>query len=104
MKDQVPREVTKAFLDIVENQIRDNTPPETRETLDRLQRLGESREEAVRLIACAVASEVFHILKYSEEFNKERFIKNIHQLPKLPRELTKFSAIPLHIQFPAASK
>ena len=39
-----------AFMEIVDNQIRDNEPPETHETLYRLQALGLSEPEAKRYI------------------------------------------------------
>ena len=42
----------RAFLDIVQNQLRVNTPPETKETLDRLLREGYSRKRALEMIAC----------------------------------------------------
>jgi hypothetical protein len=42
------------FLEVVENQIRDNDPPETRQTLDRLLAEGYTADEARRLISTAV--------------------------------------------------
>lgn len=75
-----------AILEIVQNQIRDNYPPETKETLNRLIAGGLSKEEATKLIACAVSTEVFHTLKHQEPFNAERYIKNLKRLPKLPWE------------------
>ena len=35
-----------AFMEVVDNQIRDNDPPETRETLNRLISEGMSKEDA----------------------------------------------------------
>lgn len=54
MKDQKepdPEIARRAILDIVKNQIRDNYPPETKETLNRLIAEGISEEEATKLIA-----------------------------------------------------
>jgi hypothetical protein len=76
----------RAILDIVQNQIRDSYPPETKETLDRLIAEGISEEEATKLIACAVSTEIFHTLKHQEIFNEERYVKNLKKLPKLPWE------------------
>jgi len=81
-----PEIVRGAILDIVQNQIRDNDPPETKETLDRLMDEGISEEEATKMIACAVSTEIFHILKHKESFNEERYIKNLKKLPRLPWE------------------
>lgn len=89
MKDQKepnPEIARGAILDIVKNQIRDNYPPETKETLNRLVAEGLSEERATKLIACAVSTEVFHTLKHQEPFNAERYIKNLKKLPKLPWE------------------
>jgi hypothetical protein len=81
-----PEIARAAILEIVQNQIRDNYPPETKETLNRLIAGGISEEEATKLIACAVSTEVFHTLKHQEPFNQERYIKNLKKLPKLPWE------------------
>ena len=85
-KEPDPEIVRGAILDIVHNQIRDNDPPETKETLDRLIAEGISEEEATKLIACAVSTEIFHILKHQESFNEERYVKNLKNLPTLPWE------------------
>jgi hypothetical protein len=50
-----------AILQVVDNQIRANDPPETKQTLDRLLSEGHSKEEAKRLIGCIVSSEIFDI-------------------------------------------
>jgi len=47
---------------------------------------GISEEEATKMIACAVSTEIFHILKHKESFNEERYIKNLKKLPRLPWE------------------
>lgn len=75
-----------AILDIVRNQLRDNEPPETKATFERLIGEGISEEEAIKLIGCAVTTEIFHILKYQEEFDAQRYIKNLKKLPQLPWE------------------
>lgn len=84
MPKKAPPQVTQAILDVVENQIKANNPPETRATLDRLRSQGNSRAEAVRLIACVVADEMFHILKNQTVFNEERFAANLKRLPTMP--------------------
>ena len=84
MSKKARPEVTQAILDVVENQIRDGDPVETATTVERLQRQGLPRQEAVRLIACVVASEMFQILKFGESFNEQRFIANLNKLPTMP--------------------
>lgn len=72
------------FLEVVENQLRDNEPPETLLTLKRLMEQGYTRQEARDLIAAAVAAEVFQVMKNNEAFNRARFVANLDRLPELP--------------------
>jgi hypothetical protein len=74
----------EAILEVVENQIRENDPPETRQTIDRLMGEGYSADEARRLVSTAVTVEIFHIMRDREPFNRERFLWNLAQLPREP--------------------
>lgn len=74
----------EAIVEAVENQIRDDDPPETKRTLKRLMASGESRENAIRYIACALSVEVFEALKNQTPYNEARYIKNLSALPRLP--------------------
>jgi hypothetical protein len=73
-----------AILEVVENQLQADDPPETRQTFDRLILEGYSEEEARRLIGCVVSSEIFDVLKKQEPFNPKRYAKALNELPKLP--------------------
>ena len=73
-----------AFLEAVENQLRNDDPPETRKTFDRLKQEGHSDEKAKELIAAAIAAETFWILKENQPFNHDRFIDMLNRLPELP--------------------
>ncbi len=75
-----------AFMEVVENQIRDGDPPETRETLERLKSDGISEEDARIYIGQAVCVEVWDIMKNKKEFDKTRFIRNLKSLPAEPKE------------------
>src|ERR1700693_207018 len=76
----------REFLKVVKNQIAANDPPETRRTLKRLLAEGHERKDALRLIACVVASEMFDILQNQEVYNEERFTAALKRLPVLPWE------------------
>jgi hypothetical protein len=78
----------EAIVEVVENQLADNNPPETKHTLERLMKSGESRENAIRYIASVLSIEIFGALKHQEPYDNERYIKNLKALPKLPNELT----------------
>ena len=76
----------KAILSVVNNQLKDNNPPETKQTYKRLLKEGHSESEAKRLIGCVVAAEIFDILKKKEPFNQQRFVAALNRLPKIPGE------------------
>ena len=76
----------QAILEVVNSQIRDNDPPETKQTLDRLRESGLSEEEALKLIGYVVASEVFTVLKENRKYDKEKYISALKALPRLPWE------------------
>jgi len=73
-----------AILEVIENQIRGNDPPETRQTLDRLVSSGISRAEAKRLIACVLATELFDVMKSEKPYDNARYVGNLQRLPVLP--------------------
>jgi len=77
-------ELGRLVLEVVENQIRDNDPPETGLTVDRLRAEGYTSDEARRLISTAVTVEIFHIMRDHEPFNRERFLWNLAHLPREP--------------------
>ncbi len=75
-----------AIMSIVENQLSENNPVETRETLDRLMLEGWSEENSLKLIGQCVVVELFGVMKYKAKFNEKRFIRNLKNLPKTPTE------------------
>jgi methanogenic corrinoid protein MtbC1 len=63
--------------EVVENQIRDGDPKETKETLERLMDQGYSRHEAIHKIGTVVVEEIYTVLKRKEKFNEERYVKKL---------------------------
>lgn len=76
----------EAILEVVENQLGANEPPETRQTLKRLMADGYSREAAKVYIAQAVVVEIFNVLKHKQPFDLERYLGNLSRLPEEPWE------------------
>ena len=72
------------ILEVVRNQIRDNDPPETRQTFEGLKSEGYSADEARRLISTAVTVELFHITRDRQPFQRDRFVWNLTHLPREP--------------------
>ena len=87
MKNPKPNpRLTAAILEVVENQLRDHTPPETSQTFQRLLAAGHTADEAKRLIGCVVATEIYDVLKHRAPFDQVRFVAALHRLPTLPWE------------------
>ena len=76
----------KVILEVIDTQIRDNDPPETKKTLIRLQENGYSEEEAIKLIGYIVASEVFSVFREDRRYDENSYIAALKALPKLPWE------------------
>ena len=86
MNPNDPSKAGEAIIEAVESQLNDNDPPKVRQTLDRLLGLGISRKEALKHIACALSVEIFGALNNSEEFDPERYDRNLENLPEMPWE------------------
>ncbi|HEX4945650.1 MAG TPA: hypothetical protein VFZ34_03155 [Blastocatellia bacterium] len=86
MKNPDPEILRSAIFEIIHNQIRDNNPPETKATLERLLADEIPEEEALKMIGCCVTTEIFDILKYHRTFDEARYVRNLHRLPQLPWE------------------
>jgi hypothetical protein len=74
------------IFEIIRNQIKDNDPPETKITYNRLKTLGHSDFETNQLIGQCVAIELFQVMKFKEPFDEMRYITNLKNLPKEPFE------------------
>jgi hypothetical protein len=74
----------RTILEVVDTQIRERNPPETKETFDRLVAAGVERDEARRLIGCVVACEIFDVLQSMQPFDGDRYVKALSMLPELP--------------------
>lgn len=72
------------FLEVVENQLKTNDPPETKSTLDRLLKEGFKERVAKELIATCVATEMYEVISNNAPFDEKSYIENLHRLPDLP--------------------
>jgi len=77
-------ELRQELFKVLNNQIRDNKPPETKETYDRLLKEGFDDFETKQLIGQCLSVEFFDIFKSGKPFDNERYIKNLKALPKAP--------------------
>ncbi|MFC1827914.1 hypothetical protein ACFLZQ_08335 [Thermodesulfobacteriota bacterium] len=84
MEKTEDQRLREAILEVINNQMRDNDPPETKQAFLRLQKEGFSKEETLKLIGCVVASEVFTVLRENRPYDNEKYISALKALPKLP--------------------
>ncbi len=81
-----PKAVREAFLEIVNSQITNNDPPETKQTFERLIKSGWSQQDSKKMIATCIAVEFYGIMTKQKPFNDERYLKNLKNLPEEPFE------------------
>ena len=62
--------VREAITDIVHAQYRDNSPPQVRQTAERLIASGCTRAEAFTLLGCALSREMFEVLGSEQRFDE----------------------------------
>jgi hypothetical protein len=74
--------VKAQVLKVVDNQLRDRQPPETRQTYQRLRAQGYSDKEARALIGCMVSSEIFEMLEQRKPYDQQHFVAALRRLPK----------------------
>jgi len=72
------------IFEIIKNQLRDNDPPETKNTYDRLIKSGFDDFQTRQMIGQCLAVELFDVMKFGKPYNNERYIKNLRALPKEP--------------------
>lgn len=68
--------VREQILEIIKNQIKLNTPPETKQTLKRLVDAGYSDHDARMLIGQCLAVELYNVLKFKKPPDNGRNISN----------------------------
>lgn len=68
------------ILEVVEDQIRNNNPPETRQTLERLLVAGYSREQAIEMIGSALVGEIWNVMHENKPYDHARFTALLDQL------------------------
>ncbi len=69
-----------AILEVVENQLRENNPPETGQTFERLLAAGYSRQRAREMIGAAVVEEIWNVLHEKKPFDHVRFVGLLEKL------------------------
>ena len=72
------------LFEVLENQLADGEPAFVKATLLRLCMTGHRREDALELMACALAPEMEAVIERNETFNLQRYIEHLALLPEMP--------------------
>lgn len=83
---EVNYELRDQIFQIIKNQIKANNPPETKQTFDRLRKMGYDKFVTKQLIGQCIALELWDVMKNQNPFDEERYIKNLKNLPEDPFE------------------
>ncbi len=68
------------ILNVVDNQLKANDPPITRETFDRLLTAGYTKQQAKEKIGTVVVSEIYDVMKLNKPFNEARYAAGLKAL------------------------
>lgn len=75
--------VKDAFMEVVVSQLETGDPPETKAALDRLMADGNSRGEAMQLIAAVARKEMQAMMATGRPFDNARYAALLAKLPQI---------------------
>lgn len=76
----------EALFEAIENQMKEGTPPATRETFDRLRAAGHSRKETMKFLACVLLVELNEMIRDNRIYDETSYVNRLKMLPQLPWE------------------
>lgn len=70
----------KIILEVVDNQLRDNNPPATKQVYQKLLDAGYSVDEAKEKIGAIVVTEIYNVMKEGQVYNEKRYIQVLEEM------------------------
>jgi Holliday junction resolvasome RuvABC DNA-binding subunit len=70
----------RTILEVVDNQLRENNPPITKNTFERLKQLGYTEQQAKEKISAILIEEIYDVMKNREVYNEERYSNKLSKL------------------------
>ena len=80
MSESFNPRLQKLIFEVVENQIRDNNPPETKATWDRLKATGYTDLQIKKKIGGVIAEHIYYIMKENVPMDLEKYKMNLEGL------------------------
>lgn len=68
------------ILEVVDNQLKANDPPETKQAYEKLVAAGYSKNEAKEKIGAIVLTEIYDILKENQPYDKESYVAALEEM------------------------
>ncbi len=68
------------ILEVVDNQINDNDPPITRETMERLKARGYTEKKSKEMIGSVVVTYIYEIMKNGKNFDVVKYSRDLKRL------------------------
>lgn len=78
-----PNATKLIMIEVIEDQLKENDSVKVKSTLNRLMSLGIRRQVAIEYIASALLVEIYAVVNHSENFDTQRYEKNLDNLPDL---------------------
>lgn len=72
----------KLILEVVDNQLRDNNPPKTREIYDRLMKAGYSSSESKEKIGAVVIEEIYDVMKEHQDYDEKKYEDALEEMAR----------------------
>jgi hypothetical protein len=73
----------EAVFEAIDNQIKSNDPPETKQTYNRLMKEIKNHDEVMEYLGVVMRSEILEILKSKKPFNRKRYVERLNRLPDI---------------------
>ena len=80
--DEITKRLAKVIDAVIDQQMAEKNPPETLETYERLLDEGFEKKEVYQLIGKIVGCETAEVIVNKQEFNMERYIAALRELPE----------------------
>ena len=70
----------KIILDVVNNQLKDNDPPVTKQIYEKLLNAGYSVKEAKEKIGAVALTEIYEVMKQNQPYNEKRYTEALNEM------------------------
>lgn len=81
---EINKELQNHILEVVENQLKQNNPPEVGLNYKRLEKEGFDDFQIKQMIGQCLTVEMFVVVKEGKEYDNARYLRSLEALPKKP--------------------